>query len=370
MIAMKRAALTGVFVLIALLVEPPLSVGAAPLPQAGEGYHTVQAGENLFRISLRYGTTVQLLMQTNGLNDPNRVYVGQQLRIPSGQAVPASSPTPQAAQGGSPRQTVHSVQAGENLFRISLHYGISTRALAMANGMGNVNIVYVGQQLVIPASSAAEPANSAAGSPVILPVPLDRQDHTLSCESSAAGMAAAFFQSSPPQGYADWESYFVQVIPPHQNPHRGFRGNIDGQVGLMCTGQVCASGYGVYAEPVAQALNQAQIGVEARVEYGVDYAAIEQAIKAGSPVLVWVFNPFHGDYNPAAMRRLEIDPETNQPYTLIEGEHVYVVVGVAAEGKTFLVHDPYQGRSLWVAHFSRWDLFNGMRVIVAKSTAR
>jgi LysM repeat protein len=44
----------------------------------------VQPGENLFRIALRYGTTMQAIMAANGMTDPNRVYVGQRLVIPSG----------------------------------------------------------------------------------------------------------------------------------------------------------------------------------------------------------------------------------------------------------------------------------------------
>jgi len=43
--------------------------------------HVVRRGENLFRIALRYGTTVQAIMAANGLTNYT-IYVGQQLRIP------------------------------------------------------------------------------------------------------------------------------------------------------------------------------------------------------------------------------------------------------------------------------------------------
>jgi len=48
----------------------------------GPATHTVAAGENLFRISLKYNVTLQALMQANGIINPNLVYVGQVLRIP------------------------------------------------------------------------------------------------------------------------------------------------------------------------------------------------------------------------------------------------------------------------------------------------
>jgi LysM repeat protein len=55
--------------------------GAAAATTGGGGTHTVQAGENLFRIALRYGTTVQALQAANGLSGTT-IYVGQQLIIP------------------------------------------------------------------------------------------------------------------------------------------------------------------------------------------------------------------------------------------------------------------------------------------------
>ena len=52
------------------------------VPPAGQTTHVVAAGENLFRISLKYNVTLQALMQANGITNPNLVYVGQVLRIP------------------------------------------------------------------------------------------------------------------------------------------------------------------------------------------------------------------------------------------------------------------------------------------------
>ena len=62
----------------------PAALAAAvstPMP-AGGGTHTVRRGDNLFRIALRYGTTVQALASTNGLADPRRLSVGQVLVVP------------------------------------------------------------------------------------------------------------------------------------------------------------------------------------------------------------------------------------------------------------------------------------------------
>lgn len=44
--------------------------------------HTVQEGENLFRIGLRYGVSFTTLAACNNIIDPTRIYVGQQIRVP------------------------------------------------------------------------------------------------------------------------------------------------------------------------------------------------------------------------------------------------------------------------------------------------
>lgn len=52
--------------------------------------HVVQSGENLYSIAARYGVSVQQIMRTNGITDPNMIFVGTVLRIP----IPSVPPTP------------------------------------------------------------------------------------------------------------------------------------------------------------------------------------------------------------------------------------------------------------------------------------
>lgn len=63
---------------------PGGNIPAAPSaqPASGARLHIVQVGEPLNVIAQRYGTTVQVLMALNGLTDPNRIFVGQQLIVP------------------------------------------------------------------------------------------------------------------------------------------------------------------------------------------------------------------------------------------------------------------------------------------------
>ena len=49
-----------------------------------------------------------------------------------------------------PNLTVHVVQRGENLFRISLKYNLTTNQIAEANGITDISNIQVGQRLIIP----------------------------------------------------------------------------------------------------------------------------------------------------------------------------------------------------------------------------
>jgi len=125
------------------LTPTPISTPAptpAPTAAPGEQIHIVQPGENLFRIALHYGMTHRAVAAANGIINPDLIHVGQRLTISTEGTAPAV-PT---------KGRIHVVQPGENLFRIALRYGITVEAMAAANGILNVNLVYPGQKLRIP----------------------------------------------------------------------------------------------------------------------------------------------------------------------------------------------------------------------------
>jgi LysM repeat protein len=125
----------------AVPTTPGTTATPTPTPYpSGSTTHTVQRGENLFRIALRYGTTVQAIASANGIANPALIYVGQVLTIPSG-GQPPSPP----GDG-----TSYTVQPGDNLFRIALRYNLNYLYLAQYNGIANPSRIYVGQVLHIP----------------------------------------------------------------------------------------------------------------------------------------------------------------------------------------------------------------------------
>jgi LysM repeat protein len=110
--------------------------------------HTVARGENLYRIGLQYGVSWLRLAQFNNISNPNRITVGQQIRIPGpGDPVPQPTPSPHT-------ETTYIVRAGDNLYRIGRIYGISWVQIAEANGLVNPNQIFVGQELKIPVEAS------------------------------------------------------------------------------------------------------------------------------------------------------------------------------------------------------------------------
>jgi spore germination protein len=69
-----------------------LLIPAAPTP--GPQQYTVQPGDTLWRIAQRFGTTVEAIAALNNITDPNRIFPGQVLLIPSALPVPPPQPTP------------------------------------------------------------------------------------------------------------------------------------------------------------------------------------------------------------------------------------------------------------------------------------
>lgn len=69
-------------VLAGLLFLLPAGNNQVAAQDGCRAYHVVQYGENLFRISLRYGTTVPVLAAANNISNPHWIYAGQTLCIP------------------------------------------------------------------------------------------------------------------------------------------------------------------------------------------------------------------------------------------------------------------------------------------------
>lgn len=124
------------------------------VPGAILGYHTVQRGETLFCIGRAYGVDPYAIASRNAIVNPSVIWPGQVLAIPDAPAVvPAGWVCPPQFGGGTPPpecRYYHTVAWGENLYRLSMRYGVTMWAIAAANGITNMHYIYAGQVLCIP----------------------------------------------------------------------------------------------------------------------------------------------------------------------------------------------------------------------------
>jgi len=106
-------------------VSPPAATGI---------YYTVQPGENLFRISLRYGTTADAIVAVNNLLNRNAVQAGQTLLIPV-------SPSTGAV--------TYIVQRGDTVYSIARRFGVTIEKLVALNKLDSSYSIRSGQTLII-----------------------------------------------------------------------------------------------------------------------------------------------------------------------------------------------------------------------------
>jgi LysM repeat protein len=114
-----------------------LIIPGVEAPSVEPGVHIVRQGETLQSIASMYGTTVDALARANGIVNTNYIWVGQRLTIPGAATSQASGQT-------------YVVQAGDTLSSIAVQFGTTAYAIAYANNLPNVNVIYVGQTLIIP----------------------------------------------------------------------------------------------------------------------------------------------------------------------------------------------------------------------------
>ena len=120
---------------------------AAAVNAQGNIVHTVKSGETLFSIGRLYNVNPYSIAAANNIPYPYVIYPGQQLTVPTGGTTPPG-PTPPPPSGQC--RYYHTVRPGENLYRISLAYGVPMATIASANGIVNYNLIYAGQTLCIP----------------------------------------------------------------------------------------------------------------------------------------------------------------------------------------------------------------------------
>lgn len=113
----------------------------------------VKTGDTLYRIAKAYGVSVKQIKRVNNLH--NSIIYPDEIII-----IPTKTGKKRTANIGDPsvetsNLTTYIVERGENLYRISLRFGISIEELKMINNLSG-NIIRIGQTLLVPSDGIEE----------------------------------------------------------------------------------------------------------------------------------------------------------------------------------------------------------------------
>ena len=157
---------------------PVAAVAPAPVSSSTSGQqsvtlYTVTQGDTLWRIARDHGVTMDAIATLNGITNYALVFTGTTLQNPvagstssnqSGITTNSSSTSSTNSTASSTTSSTktntasgtassYTVQRGETLAIIGRKFGLSASVLATTNNLNNVNLIYVGQVLTIPARS-------------------------------------------------------------------------------------------------------------------------------------------------------------------------------------------------------------------------
>lgn len=136
-------------------------LSAQSFASAREGATTylIQPGDTLSAIASTTGIAIDKLASLNAIKDPNVIIAGQTLSLTTSDTAAASNP---AAVGG---PATYTIKAGDTLSAIAQSNGVSVNDLVQLNGLGNADVLAVGQVLKLPVTAGAMQHSAAVATP-------------------------------------------------------------------------------------------------------------------------------------------------------------------------------------------------------------
>jgi LysM repeat protein/uncharacterized protein YvpB len=304
--------------------------------------YRVQPGDTLWSVAEEFGVDPDAILAASWVADPPNLQPGDVIVIPDpGQSPNEAAEEAAANEGSSPWvAAAYYVERGDTIEAIAAAFAVDLDALIAFNGLDNPDLLNVGQRILIPATldeSTGEPVAAAGNTgtsggqssrnPAHPWVPTHQQERNLSCEYASVFIATSAFGTGIP------ESVFMDRIPQAENPHDGYRGDIDGRWGGY-------DDYGIYPEPLVSVLND--YGFAGEVFYGeYDPSLVKAHLDAGHPVIVWL--ALWGDTG--------VRYHDEGTYTVFAGEHVVVAYSYDSGG--IYLSDPANA----TYKFMDWDTF-------------
>ena len=125
-----------------ILKIPTDSRGNIAVPSTRQYMTTyiVQNGDTLSSIAQKFDTTVQSIVSINNISNPNLIYTGEILKIRT---------SINTGSRGENFSSLYTVQKGDTLSSIAKKFGVDYKELIEKNNMTNPNLIYVGEVIRI-----------------------------------------------------------------------------------------------------------------------------------------------------------------------------------------------------------------------------
>lgn len=125
-----------------IFLSYPSAISTETTPDVSQNDNciTVVRGDTLSQIAIKYDTSYQYLARINNIANPNLIYVGQKICVPS-------------LENNDINDTSHKlyiVQRGNTLTYISNRFGVSISSIVSLNDIRNPNLIFTGEVLRIP----------------------------------------------------------------------------------------------------------------------------------------------------------------------------------------------------------------------------
>ena len=129
-----------------LLLACACSLSAVAQENQSYFLHTIEKGQSLYSIASMYGVSQSDIIKLNPGSD-EKIYIGRTLRIPRNAA-------------NVQKETYHTIEAGETLYRLTVKYNVSAKAICDANPGLSAENFRIGQVILIPSTAEAGVATS------------------------------------------------------------------------------------------------------------------------------------------------------------------------------------------------------------------
>ena len=132
--------------------------------------HVIAKGESFYTLGKKYNVGFKAIAEANPAINPNRLKIGEKIKIPPPKTPGAASlnGTSALTNGSETGLRTYKVKSGDSLLKIARTYGVTAKQLRSANNL-KTDQIKVGQTLKIPAKALAPAVETVPPVPAVPP---------------------------------------------------------------------------------------------------------------------------------------------------------------------------------------------------------